>query len=155
MASAIAIRPAHTDDLPAMLEMLQASGAEQGHPEQLAVDLESLRADGFGASPRFQTLIAEHDGVRAGIAVYYFNYSTWIHRDGLYLEDLFVRRDHRRVGVASALMTRLKAIAAERGCGRFQWLVLHDNTPAIRFCESLGATMLPEWRVMMIDPRTT
>jgi GNAT superfamily N-acetyltransferase len=153
MAPAIVIRPARTDDLPVMLEMLQASGAEQGHPEQLAVDLESLRADGFGASPRFQTLIAEHDGLPAGIALYYFNYSTWIHRDGLYLEDLFVHRDHRRSGVASALMARLKAIAAERGCGRFQWLVLYDNAPAIRFYESLGATMLPEWRVMMMTPK--
>jgi GNAT superfamily N-acetyltransferase len=153
MPPAIAIRPARADDLPAMLEMLQASGAEQGHPEQLAVDLESLRADGFGPSPRFQTLVAEHDGVPAGIAVYYFNYSTWIHRDGLYLEDLFVHRDHRRVGVASALMARLNAIAAERGCGRFQWLVLHDNAPAIRFYESLGATMLPEWCVMMMTPK--
>jgi GNAT superfamily N-acetyltransferase len=149
----ITLRPGGVDDVPAIVEMLHASGVEQEHPEQLAVTAESLRADGFGATPRFFTIIAEHDGVRAGLALYYFNYSTWIHRDGLYLEDLFVHRAHRRAGVASALMARLKAIAIEHGCGRFQWLVLHDNVPAIRFYESLGATMLPEWRVMMDDPQ--
>jgi len=148
--SDVVVRPARAEDVPFLFEMLHASGVEQGHPEQLAVDVESLRADGFGPSPRFHVLIAEDAGVPAGVALYYFNYSTWVARDGLYLEDLFVDRAHRRRGVARALMSRLGEIARERGCGRVQWLVLHDNAPAIRFYEALGASMLEEWRVMMI-----
>lgn len=144
----IVIRAARADDVPAMFEMLVASAAEQGHAQDLCVDVESLREDGFGASPRFQALLAECDGRTAGLALYFFTYSTWTSRNGLYLEDLYARPECRRLGVARALMERLRAIAVAQGCGRFEWVVQRDNAAAIRFYESLGAMALSSWRLM-------
>ncbi len=149
----LAIRAARADDVPAMFEMLEASAAEQGHAQDLCVDLERLREDGFGASPRFQALLAECDGRPAGLALYFFTYSTWPSRHGLYLEDLYARPECRRLGVARALMERLRAIAAEQGCGRLEWVVQRDNAAAIRFYESLGATALSSWQLMGWRPR--
>jgi GNAT superfamily N-acetyltransferase len=144
----ITIRAARADDVAAMFEMLRASAAEQGHPQDLCVDVASLREDGFGASPRFDALIAEDGGRPAGLALYGFNYSTWTSRNGVYLEDLYVRPESRHAGIARALMVRLHEIAVERGCGRFQWIVQRDNAPAVRFYESLGAKALAEWQLM-------
>ena len=146
----IAIRTARADDVPAMFAMLQASAAEQGHPQDLCVDVESLRADGFGVSPRFHALVAERDGQPAGLALYFFTYSTWTSRNGLYLEDLYVRLESRRHGVARALMARLRGIADEHQCGRFQWIVKRENAAAVRFYESLGAEALPAWQLMAL-----
>jgi GNAT superfamily N-acetyltransferase len=149
-SSAIAIRPARADDAPLVLEMLRATAVEQGNEHELCVDLAAVREDGFGPAPRFQTLIAESDGRPAGLAVYFFNYSTWISRNGLYLEDLYVRPEFRRKGVAKALMARLQTIAQEHECGRIQWLVLRHNAAAVKLYESLGAHAMPEWQLMII-----
>ncbi len=80
-----------------------------------------------------------------GMAIYFFNYSTWQGRNGLYLEDLFVEPEQRGAGIGKALLARLAAIAVERDCGRFEWSVLDWNTPAIEFYESLGARAQSEW----------
>jgi GNAT superfamily N-acetyltransferase len=152
VAAATVIRTAVVADVPVLLEMLRATAREQGNEDALCVDTAALREDGFGSAPRFQALIAERDGQPAGIALYFFTYSTWTSRDGLYLEDLYVAPAFRRLGVARDLMRRLEAIAVERGCGRFQWLVLRDNAPAIRFYEAEGAKALPAWQVMLKRP---
>jgi GNAT superfamily N-acetyltransferase len=146
----IDIRPARANEASLVLEMLRATAVEQGNEHELCVDLAAVREDGFGSAPRFQTLIAECDGRPAGLAVYFFNYSTWISRNGLYLEDLYVRPEFRRRGVAKALMARLQTIASEHECGRVQWLVLRHNTAAVKLYESLGAHAMPEWQVMML-----
>jgi GNAT superfamily N-acetyltransferase len=146
----ISIRPARADEAPLVLEMLRATSVEQGNEHELCVDLNAVREDGFGAAPRFHVLIAECDARAAGLALYFFNYSTWISRNGLYLEDLYVRPEFRRQGVARALMRRLEAIAHEQGCGRLQWVVLRNNTAAVKLYESLGAHALPEWQLMLI-----
>jgi GNAT superfamily N-acetyltransferase len=146
----IAIRPARADEAPLVLEMLRATSVEQGNEHELCVDLNAVREDGFGSAPRFHVLIAECDARPAGLALYFFNYSTWISRNGLYLEDLYVRPEFRRQGVARALMRRLEVIADEHGCGRLQWLVLRENTPAVQLYERLGALALPEWQVMLL-----
>src|SRR5947209_11206311 len=117
----ITLRAAVRDDAPIVLDMLRATSAEQGNEHELCVDLQAVLDDGFGSSPRFNALIAECDGHTAGLALYFFNYSTWISRDGLYLEDLYVRPEFRRLGVARALMGELASIAKDRGCGRLQW----------------------------------
>lgn len=148
--AAIAIRPARADEAALVLDMLRATSAEQGNEHELCVDLEAMREDGFGSAPRFQVLIAEIDARPAGFALYFFNYSTWISRNGLYLEDLYVRPEFRRLGVARELMQRVKAIADEHGCGRIQWMVLRQNTPAVRLYERLGAQALPEWQMMLL-----
>jgi GNAT superfamily N-acetyltransferase len=144
------IRDARVEEVPVILEMLQESAEEQGFPESLAVTEADLAADGFGAAPRFYVSIAEVDGVPAGMALYFFNYSTWGSRDGLYLEDLYVDRAFRKRGVARALMVRLAQIAQARGCGRFQWVVHAANASAVRMYESIGAEMLTDWRLMSL-----
>lgn len=142
------IRPAGIGDVPAMYAMLRASADEQSSLDHLCVDEAALREDGFGASKRFDAIIAEADGAAAGLALYFFTYSTWTSRNGLYLEDLFVAPAARRRGVARALMKRLAAIAVEHGCGRLQWVVRRDNIAARRFSESIGAVTLDDWPLM-------
>ena len=147
------VRTAVTEDVPEILDMLRASAADQGFPDEVAVTEQELKDDGFGvAPPRFSVLIAEVDGRTAGMALYFFNYSTWGSRDGLYLEDLYVHREFRRFGVARELMVALARIGRERGCGRFQWVVHSKNAAAVRFYESLGARMLDDWRLMTFKP---
>lgn len=107
----------------------------------------------FGARPSCEALIAERGGRSVGFALYFTTFSTFLCKPGLYLEDLFVEPPHRGDGIGKALLRRLAAIAMERGCGRFEWRVLDWNEPSIRFYESLGATVMPEWElVRMTEP---
>lgn len=144
----LVIRPAAPADIPAVADLLRASAVDQGSASSLVVDVESLLRDGFGEQPRFYLLVAESDGGLAGVALYFFNYSTWISTRGLYLEDLYVAPAFRRRGVARELMRRLARVAREEGCGRFQWSVLLSNQSAIRFYESIGAHLAQEWTWM-------
>jgi GNAT superfamily N-acetyltransferase len=96
-------------------------------------------------------LIAEHDGRPAGFALYFFNYSTWLGRPGIYLEDIFVEPEFRGLGIGKLLLERVAAIAVEKGCLRLQWEVLDWNTPAIEFYRAMGAEFLDEWRNMCVN----
>ena len=131
-----------------MLAMLRDSAAAQGSPDALIVTESNLLEDGFSPDPRFHCVIAEADGRAAGMALYFFTYSTWVSRSGLYLEDLYVVPEFRRAGVATALLQHLEAIAREKGCGRMQWVVHRANTSAIRLYQSFGAVTLDEWLLM-------
>jgi GNAT superfamily N-acetyltransferase len=146
----LTIRDARIDDAAAMLDMLHGSAHDQGFPEEVVVSAGDLRADGFGPNPRFRAFISEVDGACAGMALFYINYSTWGSRLGLYLEDLYVRPEHRGKGVARALLGRLAAFAVAEGCGRFQWTVHRENQPAIRLYESFGAKALEDWILMSV-----
>jgi GNAT superfamily N-acetyltransferase len=137
-------------DVSTILDMLGESAIEQGFADALAVTKADLVADGFGPDPRFFVILAESDGIAAGMALYFFNYSTWGSRSGLYLEDLFVARAFRKSGIARRLMIRLAQIADAHGCGRFQWVVHTDNAGALRLYESVGAKLLNEWKVMSL-----
>ena len=123
------IRPARPADVPLMLRMLCESAAEQGSPQAIAVSETDLLEDGFGGQPRFQSLIAEVDDAPAGMALYFFNYSTWTGKPGLYvrhpspcyiqfnalkLEDLFVKPEHRANGIGKALFGYLGRVAQEK-----------------------------------------
>jgi GNAT superfamily N-acetyltransferase len=99
----------------------------------------------FSASSTAHALICENGGRPVGFAVYFFNYSTWLGRNGLYLEDLYVTPEARGCGAGKALLKHLARIAVDRGCGRFEWSVLDWNEPAIKFYESLGARPQSEW----------
>lgn len=147
----IAIRPATGDDAPAIFEMLRATAREQGNEHELCVTVDDVRADGFGPSPRFHVLLAEVNGKVAGMALYFFDYSTWSARNGLYLEDLYVHAEYRRLGVARSLMTELKAVARARGCGRMNWVVQRGNAGAMAFYRSLGSYELDEWPLWKMD----
>ncbi|HKT97007.1 MAG TPA: GNAT family N-acetyltransferase [Paraburkholderia sp.] len=114
-----------------------------GTPESLADAL-------FGAHPAAEALVAEDAGRIVGYALFFHNYSTFLGKRGLYLEDLYVQPSQRGTGLGTALLRALAAIAVERRCGRFEWTVLDWNEPAIRFYEKMGAIILPDWRVVRV-----
>jgi GNAT superfamily N-acetyltransferase len=144
------IRPAHIEDVPVLLAMLRESAAAQGFPNEVVVTEDDLREDGFGPAPRFRALIAEKDGDPAGMALYFVTYSTWGSRLVLYLEDLYVRAEFRHQGVAREILTALAQIAAEEGCGRFQWLVHKGNSRAVHVYDTFGAAAADDWQLMSI-----
>lgn len=104
----------------------------------------------FGPHPRAEVLLAWIDGEAAAFALFFHNFSTFLGCPGLWLEDLFVRPAHRRRGCAAAMLKALAGIARQRGCGRFEWAVLDWNASAIDFYRSLGATVLPDWRIVRV-----
>jgi GNAT superfamily N-acetyltransferase len=149
-AAAFDIRPARRGDVPAIHAMIRAL-AEYEKLAHLCIATEAdLDAALFGTRPAAEALIARKDGAPAAFALFFDNYSTFLGRRGLWLEDLFVLPAHRRQGCAQALLRALAAIARERGCGRFEWSVLDWNAPAIDFYKSLGATVLPDWRIVRV-----
>lgn len=147
----VTIRDAVVEDVPTILAMLRESAEDQGFPGSLIVTEEDLAADGFSVNPRFFVLIAELEGSAAGMALFFFSYSTWGSRNGLYLEDLYVGRAFRGRRVGRALMIRLAQIAVDRDCGRFHWVVYAKNADAVRLYESVGADMLDDWRLMSLQ----
>ena len=107
----------------------------------------------FGPVPRAEVLLAWSNGEPAGFALFFHNFSTFLGRPGLWLEDIFVRPEFRRRGCANLLLGALARIARDRGCGRFEWAVLDWNASAIEFYRSLGAAVLTEWRIVrMVGP---
>jgi GNAT superfamily N-acetyltransferase len=144
------IRAARPADLPAIHTLIGAL-AEYERLSHLFVATEAdIEAALFGPRPAAEVLIAWKDGRAAGFALFFHNFSTFLGRRGLWLEDLFVQPAHRRQGCAQALLRALAAIAVERGCGRFEWSVLDWNAPAIEFYQALGATVLPDWRIVRV-----
>ena len=143
---ATAIRTATLADVPQILAFIRALAAYEREPEAVTAREADLERDGFGPNPFYFCLIAEHSGRPAGFAFYFFNYSTWLGRPGLYLEDIFVEPEFRGLGIGKALLERVAAIAVEKGCPRLQWEVLDWNTPAIEFYRAMGAEFLDEWR---------
>jgi GNAT superfamily N-acetyltransferase len=143
---ATTIRMATPADIPRILTFIRALAAYEREPDAVTATEADLLRDGFGANPFYSCLIADIDGQPAGFALYFFNYSTWIGRPGLYLEDLFVQPEFRGLGIGRALLERVAAIAVEKNCPRLQWEVLDWNTPAIEFYRAMGAEFMDEWR---------
>jgi GNAT superfamily N-acetyltransferase len=144
------IRAAAPGDVAAIHSMIAAL-AEYEKLSHLCVATEADIADAlFGAHRFAEVLIACKDGETTAFALFFHNFSTFLGRPGLWLEDLYVRPAYRRQGCAQTLLRALAALARERGCGRFEWAVLDWNTPAIAFYESLGATILPDWRIVRV-----
>ena len=141
------IRPATSADVPAIIQLIRALAEYEKLSHQVILDEARLREHLFGARPYAEVLLAEEAGRVVGYALYFHSYSTFLARPSLYLEDLFVLPEHRGRGHGKALLARLARISVERGCGRFEWMVLDWNTPAIRFYESLGAVVSPEWQL--------
>jgi GNAT superfamily N-acetyltransferase len=150
MPSAFEIRPAEPGDVPAIHAMIAAL-AEYEKLAHLCVATEAQLAEAlFGSRPSAEVLIACKDRTPAAFALFFHNFSTFLGRPGLWLEDLFVLPEHRRQGCAQALLRALAGVARERGCGRFEWAVLEWNASAIAFYQSLGATVLPDWRITRV-----
>lgn len=147
----LVIRAAEAADVPLILHFIRELAAYERDPDPVVATEADLLRDGFGPSPRFQALIAEHDGEPAGFAFYFFTYSTWRGRPALYLEDLFVPLALRKKGIGLALMRRLARIAVDAACARFVWQVLDWNEPAIGFYRALGAEILPQWQNVRME----
>lgn len=134
-----------------MVQMIRELAAFEQLEHLVQVTPEKLRPHLFGEKPVAEAMVAEVDGKAIAFALYFTNFSTFLAQPGLYLEDLYVQPAHRAKGVGEALLTRLAALAAERGCGRFEWSVLDWNANAIRFYERMGATVMPDWRICRIS----
>jgi GNAT superfamily N-acetyltransferase len=147
----LSIRPATAQDVRLMLDFIRGLAEYERAPELAVATGADLLRDGFGPQPRFHCIIAEWEGQPAGFAFYFYNYSTWRGRPGLYLEDLFVWPHLRGKGIGKALLVRLAQIALRENCGRFEWAVLDWNEPAIQFYESLGARKIREWIIMRVE----
>lgn len=147
------IRWARREDGALILQFVRELAEFEREPEAVTIREEQLRQDGFpaaGGERYFECLVAEEDGEAAGFALFFPVYSTWKGRS-MHLEDLFVRPRLRGRGIGKALLTRVAAVAVERGCARFFWHVLDWNTPALEFYRSLGAVALTDWTRMEIS----
>jgi GNAT superfamily N-acetyltransferase len=144
------IKPATVTDVPVILRLIRELAEYERAPDEAVATEQQLREVLFGEKPAAEVLLALEGGAAVGFAVYFFNFSTWLGRPGLYLEDLFVRPEVRGKGYGRALLVRLAQIARERGCGRMEWAVLDWNEPAIQVYRKLGATPMDEWTVFRL-----
>lgn len=147
----LTLREATADDVSIVLQLIRELAIYEREPDAVVATEADLLRDGFGERPAFQVLLAEWSSAPVGFAFYFFNYSTWVGRRGLYLEDLFVRPEARGRGIGKALLVRLAQIAAQAGCARMSWAVLDWNTPAREFYRSIGAQELPAWMTVRLD----
>jgi GNAT superfamily N-acetyltransferase len=146
----IHIRPARRADAALVLGFIRELAEYERLAHQVVATPADLERSLFGDPPYAYALIAETAGEAVGFAVYFFNFSTFMGRPGLYLEDLFVRPTSRGHGIGRALLRHLAALALERGCGRLEWAVLDWNEPAIRFYRGLGACANDDWTIYRV-----
>ena len=144
------IRPACVEDVPVILQLIRDLATYERAPNDVTATEEQLHKVLFGEPRAAEVLIGFEGDEPVGFAVYFYNFSTWLGRPGLYLEDLFVKPEKRGAGYGRALLVRLAQIARKRGCGRMEWAVLDWNEPAIQFYRKLGATPMHEWTVFRL-----
>jgi len=144
------IRPATERDVPVILNLIRELAEYEREPDAVVATEAGLREVLFGPKPSAEVLLGLEESAPVGFAVYFYNFSTWLGRPGLYLEDLFVRPTARGKGYGRALLVELAKIARKRGCGRMEWAVLDWNDPAIQFYRKLGAEPKTEWTVFRL-----
>jgi GNAT superfamily N-acetyltransferase len=148
------VRSAAPSDVSVILALIRELADYEELASEVVAREADLHAHLFGEPRRAEALVAEDAGEVVGFALFFHNYSTFLARPGIYLEDLFVRPAHRRKGHGRALLRALARLAVERGCGRFEWAVLDWNAPAIAFYRSLGATAMDAWTVFRLTGDT-
>ncbi|HRQ88731.1 MAG TPA: GNAT family N-acetyltransferase [Bacteroidia bacterium] len=151
MTTTFQIRSAAPSDIPALLEMIRELAEFEGLLHQVTATEENYRESLFGERPAAEALVAEAGDGIVGYAIFFASFSTFIGRPGIWLEDLYVRPDHRRHGIGKSLLKAVGAIAWERGAGRYEWTVLDWNHRAIDLYERTGAEILPDWRIARMD----
>jgi GNAT superfamily N-acetyltransferase len=150
MPEPLAIRAAARADIPVLLDLIRGLAEYEKLAHLVAADEALLERELFAPGSHVEAILGFAGGVPVGFAVYFHNFSTFLGRKGLYLEDLFVLPAHRGRGYGRALLLHVARIAHERGCGRFEWMALDWNEPAIRFYKALGAAEMPEWRLFRV-----
>lgn len=141
----IHIRLAESEDVPRILELITALAIYEKEPDAVVATEQDLHAALFSANPRVHAVLCDIDNTNVGFALYFYNFSTWRGKHGIFLEDLFVEPEHRGKGAGLALLKYLAKKAVTEGCERFEWNVLDWNTPSIEFYESVGAVAMSEW----------
>ena len=147
MAGDITLRLAQQHDVPTILAFIQGLAEYEKLADQVVATEEKLTQTLFGEKPYAEVVIAEYQQQAAGFALFFHNYSTFLAKPGIYLEDLFVLPQYRGKGLGKVLLSYLAKLAVERDCGRLEWSVLDWNLPAIDFYQAQGATMLHDWRI--------
>jgi GNAT superfamily N-acetyltransferase len=147
---AFRIERATERDVPLILQLIKGLAEYEKMSDEVSATEERLRQSLFGARPAAEVVIGYAGDEPAGFALFFHNYSTFLARPGIYLEDLFVRPEWRGQGYGRQFLAHLAALAVERGCGRLEWVVLDWNEPAIGFYERLGAKPMREWRVFRL-----
>ncbi|NML61598.1 GNAT family N-acetyltransferase [Massilia sp. RP-1-19] len=149
--SAFSIRPAQPSDLAHIHGMIVELAVFE-KLEHMVVATEAMLHEGlFGAPPACEAIIGEENGEVVTFALFFHNFSTFLTKKGLYLEDLYVKQAHRGKGFGKQMLVKLAQLAVERNCGRFEWSVLDWNEPAINFYKAMGADILPDWRVCRVS----
>lgn len=141
----LVIRKGTEKDVSIILDLIKALADYEKAPNEVIANEKILLQNLFGDKPYAETLIAEYGGVPAGFALFFHNFSTWVGKPGIYLEDLFVKPHLRGKGIGKKLLVQIAKIAVERNCGRFEWSVLDWNEPSIQFYKNLGAKPMNEW----------
>jgi GNAT superfamily N-acetyltransferase len=144
------IRTARPEDVPIILQLIHDLATYERAPDEVTATEEQLNQVLFGPRPAAEVVLAFEGDAPVGFAVFFHNFSTWLGRPGLYLEDLFVKPEERGKGYGRALLVHLARIARDRGCGRMEWAVLDWNETAIQFYRALGAKPLDEWTVFRL-----
>ncbi len=150
MNAAHTLRPATAADLPSIVGLITELAVFEKLEHLVVVTPESLHPHLFGPRPAAECVVGEVEGRVVAFALFFHNFSTFLGRPGLYLEDLYVQPAHRGAGLGQALLRHLGALAVQRGCGRFDWSVLDWNANAIGFYEKMGATVMPDWRICRV-----
>jgi len=143
----IAIRPATVEDTPLILSFIRELAEYEKLSHEVVATEEALRESLFGERAFAEVLLAFVGGEPLGFALFFYNFSTFLGKPGIYLEDLYVRPEHRGTGAGRALLSHLARLAVERGCGRLEWWVLDWNEPAVGFYKRIGARAMDDWKV--------
>jgi len=149
-SDAVVITPATAHDVPVILQLIKALAEYEHLAHEVQATEDGLRTSLFGPRPAAEVVIARIGDAPVGFAVYFHNYSTFVGRPGLYMEDLFVMPEHRRRGIGRKLLAHVAAVAVERNCGRMEWAVLDWNTSAIHVYRAVAARSMDEWTVFRL-----
>ena len=149
-AANLNLRFAEETDVEVVLRLIRGLADYERLSHEVTADAETLRRSLFGARRVAEVVIAEADGAAVGFALFFHNFSTFLGRPGIYIEDLYIEPAWRGKGIGRALLSRVARLAKERGCGRLEWAVLDWNTPATAFYRNLGGRMLDDWRIFRV-----
>ncbi|MCP2730355.1 GNAT family N-acetyltransferase [Limnofasciculus baicalensis] len=144
------LRQATPSDVPMLFALILALAEYEKLSHTVTGNIDNLKEHLFGAKPYGEAIIADYGGKGVGFALFFHNYSTFLTKPGIYIEDIFVLPEFRRMGIGKAILKYIAELAVNRSCGRLEWSVLDWNQPAIAFYEEMGASVLPDWRICRV-----